>query len=110
MGADPYLTTAQVAALFEVAPGTIRYWRHRGTGPRGVRVGRSVLYPRSSVDAWRRQTHLMPEPAERFRELVDVLLARKRPQDVVAWLDDHRDSIAADRWQELLEEAAADDG
>src|SRR4051794_11981913 len=108
MGSDPYLTTADVAALLDVAPETVRYWRHKGTGPRGGRVGRSVLYPRTSVEAWRPGPRLVPEDAARFRELVALLLARQRPEDVVTWLDAHREAIAAGRWDELLEEAAAD--
>lgn len=44
-----YLTTAEVAARYRTAPGTVRYWRHIGYGPKGVRVGRRVLYAESEV-------------------------------------------------------------
>lgn len=47
-----YLTTEEVAQLFRTSTGTVRYWRHVGYGPTGVRVGRRVLYPRDSVTAW----------------------------------------------------------
>ena len=55
-GAPPelprFLTTAEVAEIVRVTPSTVRYWRHRGTGPDGERVGKKVLYPREAVDAW----------------------------------------------------------
>ncbi len=50
-----YLTTEEVAQLFRTSSGTVRYWRHVGYGPAGVRVGRRVLYPRASVTAWAEQ-------------------------------------------------------
>lgn len=109
MGSEPFLTTAQVAALLHKAPETIRYWRHKGTGPRGVKVGQAVVYPRSSVDSWRRRENLVPEDARSFRELVDLLLARRRPEDVIVWLDEHRDAVAAGEWEQLLDEASADE-
>jgi len=37
------LTTEAVAARFRTSPATVRYWRHIGIGPDGVRVGRRVL-------------------------------------------------------------------
>jgi hypothetical protein len=45
-----YLTTAEVALRYRTSPGTIRYWRHTGYGPKGVKIGRNVLYPRSAVE------------------------------------------------------------
>lgn len=47
-----YLTTEDVASTVRTSPATVRYWRHRGTGPRGVRVGRRVLYAEADVAAW----------------------------------------------------------
>ncbi|MEX5636984.1 helix-turn-helix domain-containing protein [Parafrankia sp. FMc2] len=32
--------------------GTIRNWRTRGYGPRGFKVGNTVLYRRTEVDRW----------------------------------------------------------
>lgn len=49
---DDYLTTEQVAQRFHTAPSTVRYWRHIGTGPQGVRIGRRVLYPVAGVQRW----------------------------------------------------------
>jgi DNA-binding transcriptional MerR regulator len=31
---------------------TLRYWRHLGTGPRGFRTGRHVLYRLSDLLNW----------------------------------------------------------
>ncbi|MCG6497645.1 AlpA family transcriptional regulator [Kitasatospora sp. A2-31] len=55
MGEVDYLTTAEVATRYRTEPGTVRYWRHRGYGPRWVRVGRRVLYSAAEIerfDAW----------------------------------------------------------
>jgi excisionase family DNA binding protein len=46
------LVTEEVAQLLQTSPSTIRYWRHKGYGPKGVRVGRRVLYPLSEVQRW----------------------------------------------------------
>jgi predicted DNA-binding transcriptional regulator AlpA len=46
------LTTEEVAARFRTSPATVRYWRHVGIGPAGVRVGRRVLYDELEVDRW----------------------------------------------------------
>lgn len=44
-----YLTTAEVAERYRTAPGTVRYWRHIGYGPKGVKVGRRVLYAETEL-------------------------------------------------------------
>lgn len=49
---EPLLTTDEVAAYFRTVPGTVRYWRHVGKGPRSFRVGRRVLYRACDVKAW----------------------------------------------------------
>ena len=46
------LTTEEVAARFRTSPATVRYWRHIGIGPDGVRVGRRVLYDAVDCDRW----------------------------------------------------------
>lgn len=45
-----YLTTTEVAEHYRTVESTIRYWRHIGYGPRGVKAGRSVLYPVDEVE------------------------------------------------------------
>jgi DNA-binding transcriptional MerR regulator len=49
-GAAAYLTTEDVAARYRTAPSTIRYWRHIGYGPKGIKVGRRVLYSPDELD------------------------------------------------------------
>jgi len=49
---SPLLTTDDVAARFRTSPATVRYWRHAGIGPAGVKVGRRVLYEESECDRW----------------------------------------------------------
>jgi len=47
-----FLTTGEVADVLRVPAGTLRYWRHLGTGPRSVRLGRTVVYSRADLHAW----------------------------------------------------------
>ncbi|HEV3365538.1 MAG TPA: helix-turn-helix domain-containing protein [Acidimicrobiia bacterium] len=52
-GADDHLMTIEeVGAYLQVPVKTLYDWRHKGCGPRGMRVGRYVRYRRSEVDAW----------------------------------------------------------
>jgi hypothetical protein len=44
-----YLTTSEVAQHYRTAEGTVRYWRHANHGPRGVKVGKKVLYPAEEI-------------------------------------------------------------
>ena len=46
------LTVPEVAALARTTPSTVRYWRHIGKGPVGVKVGRRVLYDETDVQSW----------------------------------------------------------
>lgn len=51
-GEPEYLTTDDLAARYQVAPATIRKWRHDGTGPPGIKLGRHVRYRRVDVERW----------------------------------------------------------
>jgi predicted DNA-binding transcriptional regulator AlpA len=51
-GEPEYLTTAEFAELVRSPAETVRYWRHRGQGPRCFKVGRRVLYPVAEVRTW----------------------------------------------------------
>lgn len=44
-----YLTTAEVAERYRTAESTVRYWRHLQKGPRGIKVGKRVLYPEAEL-------------------------------------------------------------
>jgi DNA-binding transcriptional MerR regulator len=47
-----FFTITEMAELCRTNVATVRHWRKIGFGPRGVRVGRRVLYPRPAVLAW----------------------------------------------------------
>ena len=53
------LTITEAAELLRAPVATLRYWRHRNTGPRSFRLGRRVLYRRDDlhvcIDAQHRQ-------------------------------------------------------
>lgn len=44
-----YYTTDEVAERYRTSPATVRFWRHLGKGPRGVKVGTRVLYPAAEI-------------------------------------------------------------
>ncbi len=46
------LTTTEVAERLRAPIATLRYWRSIGTGPRGCKIGKRVLYRECDVDAW----------------------------------------------------------
>lgn len=46
------LTTAEVAAITRTSQETVRYWRHRGTGPESFKLGKHVRYERSALLKW----------------------------------------------------------
>lgn len=48
----PYLRTAEAAAILCLAPRTLDNWRSRGYGPRSLRIGGRVVYPRPWLDEW----------------------------------------------------------
>ncbi|GAA4286190.1 helix-turn-helix domain-containing protein [Georgenia daeguensis] len=49
---SPWLSTAALAAELDMPESTLRYWRHVGRGPRGLRLGRQVRYARADVESW----------------------------------------------------------
>lgn len=54
-GDSPYLTIDDLAERYQVPVATIRYWRHLGTGPKAMKIGRFVRYKIDDVLAWERQ-------------------------------------------------------
>lgn len=49
---DRWLSTQEFAEFIGLPVETIYYWRKRGSGPRGVKIGRHVKYKLSEIDAW----------------------------------------------------------
>jgi hypothetical protein len=50
-----YLTTEEVAARYRRPAATIRYWRHTGYGPKGIKMGKRVVYSRAEIERFDRQ-------------------------------------------------------
>lgn len=46
------VTTEELAETLRVPKYTVDYWRSRGIGPRGIKVGKRVLYRWTDVEAW----------------------------------------------------------
>lgn len=49
---DELLTATQVAVEYQKSEGSLANMRSAGIGPEFVKVGRSVRYRRSAVEAW----------------------------------------------------------
>lgn len=57
---EDLMATGEVARLVHLPEGTLRYYRHVGKGPRGLKIGRRVLYRKVDVLSWLAE-HLEPE-------------------------------------------------
>lgn len=57
-----WLSSQGVADRYGVPLGTVRKWRHEGTGPAGVKFGRHVRYSIEAVEQWERE-HVARQPA-----------------------------------------------
>lgn len=51
-GGDSLLDPAALSEYLGIPIGTIYQWRHRGRGPRSIRVGRHLRYRLADVEAW----------------------------------------------------------
>jgi hypothetical protein len=49
---DEMLTLQEACALLRIPEGTLRYWRHLGSGPRSFKIGRHVRYWRTDLILW----------------------------------------------------------
>jgi excisionase family DNA binding protein len=49
---EKLLSPTELADYFGIPIATIYQWRHRGVGPRGMRVGKHLRYRRSDVEQW----------------------------------------------------------
>ncbi len=50
-----YLTLLEVAERYRTTEAVVRYWRHNGYGPKGVKVGNRVLYPQAEIERFDRE-------------------------------------------------------
>lgn len=46
------MTLKEVAEELRVPEATLRYWRQRGEGPLGFRIGGKVVFRRAAVEEW----------------------------------------------------------
>lgn len=51
-GTDCLMTTEQLAEFLQVPLTSLYQWRHKGLGPKGIKVGKYIRYRRSDVNAW----------------------------------------------------------
>jgi excisionase family DNA binding protein len=49
-GSDKLMTAAEVAHHLGVPVPTLYQWRYKGTGPRGMKVGRHLRYRRTDIE------------------------------------------------------------
>ncbi len=49
---DEMLTLQEACTYLRIPEGTLRYWRHLGTGPRSFKLGRHVRYWKSDLVLW----------------------------------------------------------
>lgn len=47
-----FFSPDELADFLGIPVKSVYQWRHRGTGPVGIKVGRHVRYRRRDVDAW----------------------------------------------------------
>ncbi|MGW0933625.1 helix-turn-helix transcriptional regulator [Streptomyces sp. NPDC002666] len=52
--AEPFLTTEEVAARYRTSTTTVSWWRRNQYGPKGIKVGRRVLYPQAEIERFER--------------------------------------------------------
>jgi predicted DNA-binding transcriptional regulator AlpA len=60
---DDLLLIDEVAAITRRSVDTLRWMRHRGDGPEGFKLGRRLVYRRSSVLAWIAEQERAGSPA-----------------------------------------------
>lgn len=60
---DPILPAEESAAYLHTPPATLQWWRHKGYGPRYMKVGRRVFYRKSWLDEFLTAAEVKPEAA-----------------------------------------------
>ena len=71
------LTEREVAELLGLSVATLRAWRHRGKGPRFLRLGRSVRYLQSDLQDFVRASAVDTTPVSSSDD--DSVLEELRP-------------------------------
>lgn len=52
MSVTKLMTSDEVAERWGIKPETLKAWRHYGKGPKFVKIGRSVRYKLSDIEAF----------------------------------------------------------
>lgn len=52
MAQPEFYSPKTLAERIDRSEHTVRYWRTRGEGPAGFRIGRRVVYHRAEVERW----------------------------------------------------------
>ena len=60
---DPLLREAEAAVHLGTPPATLQWWRHKGRGPKYLKVGRRIFYRRSHLDAFLATAEIEPQAA-----------------------------------------------
>ncbi|MFM2090724.1 MAG: Achromobacter phage Mano, partial [Planctomycetota bacterium] len=62
-----YLTPGELVARWknQIGLGTLANWRSLGNGPKYLKLGGRILYPRTAVEAWEAENHREPQKAAR---------------------------------------------
>ena len=61
---DALLTPDEVAERLRRPVATVRFWRAKGVGPKGARVGGRVFYRESDIEKWLDEQFSAAETAE----------------------------------------------
>jgi hypothetical protein len=57
-------TQEEAAAILGVKPTTLAMWRHRGKGPRYIKIGRSCFYRERDIETWLDAQAVIPIPKD----------------------------------------------
>jgi excisionase family DNA binding protein len=58
---EEMLTLQEACAYLRIPEGTLRYWRHLGSGPRSFKIGRHVRYWRADLALWLTEQTTRPQ-------------------------------------------------
>jgi excisionase family DNA binding protein len=74
-----FFSTEGLARYLGVPAATVKAWRYKGTGPRGLRVGKHIRYRRTDVERW------LDSQADQGRQSTNRGYQRRRPATGSAW-------------------------
>ena len=86
----PMNTTKDIADNCGIKEGTLAYWRSAGIGPKFVKVGRIVMYPKEQMIAY-----IKEEKGQRGKQIFDLIMVTKYLERI----GDHATNIA--EWVEF---------